>query len=535
MRHLRTRGDAYAFCSDYEKTTTRTTHSYRNVRCLTDNGGQLVGSFQQYPDCFTLRDLFNRIVDNFSGYPVFGYENNGSVEWITYSEFSVLVLNFAYAMKKMGIVPGQHVAVFIESSTWFALSQWALAYLGAVMVPIKDNEDKTVIPQIIKVLKSHVLICSERTVGRLSGIINEKTRLRTIIVACDGRVGDQVLQQAAHAVRDFPIDIRMLPQLLQEASQKKRKSFPPLLATSTAVINFGAANGGVLNPAALSHSNLIAAAAGITSCGYRFGREVYLSSLSMYHPFERSMQLLIMAHGGSVGFMDRSRIQAMQLIEPTVAAFTGAEFEDIASEVIRQVTSSNWLKRFFYDIALSIAAQSVEYDTQPPWFFNPLVVKPFKQNLGGRVRLLISTVSALQPRVQHLLRIALQIPVIQVYGTAETGGVIAIQHINDKGVDVVGGPCCTCEVKVRDFSEGKTRVARSEPGELLVRGTNVFKGYQNNKSTTKRVMSDDGWFATGDLVKLKANGTLEITDTITKVQARRVALNKVVTPKLSFV
>ena len=51
----------------------------------------------------------------------------------------------------------------------------------------------------------------------------------------------QVLQQAAHAVRDFPIDIRMLPQLLQEASQKKRKSFPPLLATSTAVINFGAA------------------------------------------------------------------------------------------------------------------------------------------------------------------------------------------------------------------------------------------------------------------------------------------------------
>ena len=179
MRHLRTRGDAYAFCSDYEKTTTKTTHSYRNVRCRTDNGGQRVGSFQQYPDCFTLRDLFNRIVDNFSGYPVFGYENNGSVEWITYSEFSVLVLNFAYAMKKMGIVPGQHVAVFIESSTWFALSQWALAYLGAVMVPIKDNEDKTVIPQIIKVLKSHVLICSERTVGRLSGIINEKTRLRT--------------------------------------------------------------------------------------------------------------------------------------------------------------------------------------------------------------------------------------------------------------------------------------------------------------------------------------------------------------------
>lgn len=535
MRHLRTRSDAYAFCSDYETTDKKTTHSYRNVRCLTDNGGQLIGSFESYPDCFTLRDLFNRIVDNFSGYPAFGYENDGSLEWISYSEFSTLVVNFAYGMKKMGIVPGQHVAVFMESSTWFALSQWALAYLGAVMVPIKDNEDKTVIPQIIKVLKAHVLICSERTVGRLEEIITDNTRLRTLIIACDGRVGDQVLQRAAHAIRDYPIDIRMLPQILQEASQKKKKSFPPILATSIAAINFGAASGGVLNPAALTHSNLIAAAAGIASCGYRFGKEVYLSSLAMHHPFERSMQLLILAHGGSIGFMDRSRIQAMQLIEPTIAAFTGVEMEDIASEVIRQVTSTNWLKRFLYDLALSIAAQSAEYDTSPPWFFNPLVVKPFKQNLGGRVRLLISTVTALQPRVQHLLRIALQIPVIQVYGTAETGGVVAIQHIADKGVDVVGGPCANCEIKVRDFAETRSRVSQAEPGELLVRGTNVFRGYQNNKSTTKRVLSEDGWFATGDLVKLKANGTLEITDTIQKVQARRMALNKVVTPKLSFV
>ena len=245
------------------------------------------------------------------------------------------------------------------------------------------------------------------------------------------------------------------------------------------------------------------------------------------------MQLLILASGGCIGFIDTSQIQAMQILRPTIAAFTGREMDDIASEIIKTATSANCFKKMIYDIAMSVAAQSMEYDTPVPWFFDQMIVKPFKQNLGGRLRLLISTISWLQPRVQHLLRIVLHIPVIQIYGTAETGGVICAQNVHDKQVDVVGGPSTVCEIRLRDH-EGRIRAACDDQGELMVRGKNVFKGYQSNKAATKRVLSEDGWFATGDLVRLLPNGSVEVNDTIQRLETRKVALNKVVTPKLSF-
>ena len=224
MRHLRTRDDEYAFCCDYGNSDIGVSHIYRNVKCLTENGGQLESTFKLYPDCTTLRDLFQSMVDSFSGYPAFGSEtgNDGEIEWITYAEFSDLVVNFAYAMKKMGIKSGQHVGLFVESSTWFALAQWALAYLGAVMVPIKDNEDKTVIPQIIRVMKTTVLILSERTIRRLQDFLNGELNLKTIIVACDGRRGDAVQQQVIDTVNEFHIDVRMLPTLVQCRSRWNR-------------------------------------------------------------------------------------------------------------------------------------------------------------------------------------------------------------------------------------------------------------------------------------------------------------------------
>ena len=141
---------------------------------------------------------------------------------------------------------------------------------------------------------------------------------------------------------------------------------------------------------------------------------------------------------------------------------------------------------------------------------------PVRRNLGGRLRLIIGTVSVLQPRVQHLLRIVLRIPVVQLYGTSETGGVISIQHVADQAVDCVGGPTTACEVRLRDSGGRGWSAAGDRVGELMVRGANVFEYYHGNKSLTSEVLSKDGWFATGDIVELREDGSMEVKRKVTK-------------------
>jgi long-chain acyl-CoA synthetase len=123
----------------------------------------------------------------------------------------------------------------------------------------------------------------------------------------------------------------------------------------------------------------------------------------------------------------------------------------------------------------------------------------------------------LDPRVQRLLRTALDIPVIQVYGTAESGGVITLQSVNDSSVDCVGVPSTTCEVKLR-YDDGGRPVGAENKGEVMVKGGNVFTRYLHNHDLTKKVMDRDGWFATGDIGKIGPSGLLTLVDTMTNAK-----------------
>jgi fatty-acyl-CoA synthase len=103
---------------------------------------------------------------------------------------------------------------------------------------------------------------------------------------------------------------------------------------------------------------------------------------------------------------------------------------------------------------------------------------------------------------------------LQGYGMTETSpGALLVDelHVASK-VGSAGVPMFFTDVQV--VRPDGSPVDTGEPGEVIIQGPNVFAGYRGNQAETQRVLSDDGWFHSGDVATVDADGYVSVTDRI---------------------
>ncbi len=113
------------------------------------------------------------------------------------------------------------------------------------------------------------------------------------------------------------------------------------------------------------------------------------------------------------------------------------------------------------------------------------------------------------------LRIAARLgcTVIQAYGLTETSPVTHIDFADERmKPGSIGPPVPDLEQRVVDMDTGLVDLGPNELGELLVRGANVMRGYYNQPDATAAAIDADGWFSTGDLVKIDEDGYVFVFD-----------------------
>ncbi|WP_166983461.1 long-chain-fatty-acid--CoA ligase [Paramicrobacterium fandaimingii] len=104
---------------------------------------------------------------------------------------------------------------------------------------------------------------------------------------------------------------------------------------------------------------------------------------------------------------------------------------------------------------------------------------------------------------------------IEGYGLSECSPVLIANPISPgRKAGTVGLPLPNTEIRVVDPKNPSADVERGEPGELMVRGPQVFSGYFNKPDETAAVFTDDGWFRTGDIVTLDDDGFVTVVDRI---------------------
>ena len=223
----------------------------------------------------------------------------------------------------------------------------------------------------------------------------------------------------------------------------------------------------------------------------------FLSILPLNHSLELTGGLLgVLNLGGTVYYSPGLFPQDVMgvLVEHRIQALIGVPlfFRTLRSGIEREVSRRGALATRMFKVSLAIAPLFPSRRARR-WLFGPV-----HRRLGGHLRAFVSGGAPLEPNLIGFFD-RLGIPLLQGYGLTETGPVVSVNTLTAHRRGSVGRPLEGVEVRI----DGET-------GEILVRGPNVFAGYYHRPDLTALVKDAEGWFHSGDLGELDAEGFLHI-------------------------
>ncbi|RMD85993.1 MAG: long-chain fatty acid--CoA ligase [Candidatus Dadabacteria bacterium] len=262
---------------------------------------------------------------------------------------------------------------------------------------------------------------------------------------------------------------------------------------------------------------------GIVRCG-----EIDFAFLPLAHSFGRMMEYVGIYLGTQTAYAEKIETIAsdLALARPHFLPAVPRIFEKVYAAVMRaRDEGPEWARRIF-DWAVRIGSRRADYvnrGERPPLplrladcLAHALVFRKIHARVGGRIRYFISGGAPLSPEINRFFH-AVGLPILEGYGLTETTPILTSNMPGRTKIGTVGVPLYRVEIRLAD------------DGEILARGPNVAIGYYNRPEETAAAWDADGWFHTGDIGEIDADGFLRITDR--KKELIKTAGGKYVAPQ----
>jgi long-chain acyl-CoA synthetase len=234
-----------------------------------------------------------------------------------------------------------------------------------------------------------------------------------------------------------------------------------------------------------------------------------LSFLPLNHIFERVVSYQYLFSGCSIYFAESlDKIgDNLKEVKPTVFATVPRLLEKVYDRIIGKGQELTGIKKklFFWAVDLG---DRYQIDKNQGWLYNTqlalankLIFSKWREGLGGNIKAIVTGAAACQVRLLRVFSAA-KIVIMEGYGLTETSPVISVNRFDDKNrrFGTVGPLINGVEVKL------------AEDGEITCKGDNVMMGYYKQPELTAQVISEGGWFHTGDIGIWVEGKFLKITD-----------------------
>lgn len=399
----------------------------------------------------------------------------------------------AKGLMARGIGSGDRVAIMSRTRYEWTLLDFAIAFAGAISVPIYETSSPSQVAWILHDSGSHLAMvenAGHENVVRQAAL-NEELDALTDVLQIDGGGLDE-LRAAGAGVTDAELDART-------ASRVKADVMTIIYTSGTT---------GRPKGCELTHANFVDLSDNaLSTLGHIVNEQAStLMFLPLAHVFARFISILAVAGGATVGHTPdiKHLLPDLASFKPTFLLAVPRVFEKVYNGA--KLKAEDGGKGKIFAAAAKTAAEYSRATLESKAslglkikhaVFNKLVYGKLRDAMGGRVTHAVSGGGPLGERLGHFFN-GIGVTVLEGYGLTETTAPVGVNTPDRIKIGTVGRPLPGDGVRI------------AEDGEVLVHGVCVFKGYLNRPDLTEEAFVD-GWFKTGDIGELDDEGFLKIT------------------------
>jgi malonyl-CoA/methylmalonyl-CoA synthetase len=366
---------------------------------------------------------------------------------ISYAAFLAMAARLSNAITALGLVPGDRVAAQIDKSPEALALYAACVQGGFVFLPLNTAYTPAELGYFLSDSGAKLVVASDATEARVAPLVAGTCAVVKTLNA-DGTGSLAAL--AAGQAETAPI------------AERGGDNLAALLYTSGTT---GRSKG-----AMLSQNNLLSNALTLAKAWRFTVGDVLLHALPIFHTHGLFVATNVMlATGGAMIFFGKFDVDALIREMPRATALMGVPT--------------------FYTRLLDHPA------------FTRDLAKGMRLFVSGSAPLLAETHIRFEERTGH--------QILERYGMTETNMNTSNPYEGDRRAGTVGMPLPGVELKITDPSTGAT-LPQGEVGVIEVRGANVFQGYWQMPEKTREELREDGFFITGDLARMDADGYVTI-------------------------
>ena len=407
----------------------------------------------------------------------------------SYAELDALVARAASALHGLGVGPGDRVALVLPNCPQHVVAFYAVLRLGAVVVEHNPLYTPKELEQQLADHGARVAIVWDRSAPAV-GWSSARTSVETVVSVDLTRALPRLKRLAlrlplpsarsTRAAMTAPAPGTLSWDSLLAGAEPLPESHPRPASADTALLQYTGGTTGTPKGAVLSHANLRANAAQGRAWvpGLVDGEETVYAVLPLFHAYGLTLCLTFAVSIGA-----------------TLVLFPRFDADQVLDAVRRRPPTFLPAVPPVYD-KLAARAREREVDL-------------------GSVRYGISGAMSLPTRVVEAWEEVTGGYLVEGYGMTETSPISVGNPVSAaRRPGTVGVPFPSTEIRVVDPEDTAVDRAVGEPGELLVRGPQVFSGYWHRPEETDAVLLPDGWLRTGDIVTMSADGFVTIVDRI---------------------
>ncbi|MFF5323243.1 AMP-dependent synthetase/ligase [Janibacter hoylei] len=436
------------------------------------------------------------------------YSYPSGIAWdeLTWAQLGDRVWQLAAGLVDLGIRPEDRVSLASSTRIEWVLADYAIMAACAATTTIYPTSISDDVAFIVDNSGSRVVIAEDaEQVGKLRQVRDAIPEVMTVVVVdTDGvDLDDWVISFEDLEARGAAL-LAAEPGVVDARIDA---TGPQSLAT----IIYTSGTTGRPKGVRLRHATWTYQGAAIRSTGMLTPDDVHYLWLPLSHVFAKVLLLISTDVGMQTavdGRIDKI-VDNLGEVRPTFMAAAPRIFEKVYGKLSLGMQEEGGAKAKIFDFASATARQysQAQSDGRRPGLLlglkhkvaDKLVFAKVRDRFGGRVRFFISGSAALNTDIAHWFNGA-GLPILEGYGLTETSAAATVNRPYALRVGTVGWPNVQTEIKV------------AEDGEILVRGEHVMEGYHNNPEATAEVLTEDGWFHTGDIGEVDADGFVKITD-----------------------